>query len=60
MAQNPKQSNKVARAASSGGRNARFSAAADTAAARARALTARTLEARARAARTTDDKKPDQ
>jgi len=44
MAQNPKQSNKVARAASSGMRNARFSAAADTAAARARALTARHLE----------------
>ena len=44
MAQNPKQSNKVARAASSGMRNARFSAEADTAAARARALTARHLE----------------
>ncbi|MBB5642651.1 hypothetical protein BJ997_003199 [Cryobacterium roopkundense] len=38
MAQNPKQSNKVARSASSGMRNERFSAAADAAAARARAL----------------------
>jgi len=44
MAQNPKQTNKVARAASSGMRNARFSAAADTAAARARALRAQALE----------------
>ncbi|WP_166784234.1 hypothetical protein [Cryobacterium gelidum] len=44
MAQNPKQSNKVARTASSGVRNTRFSAAADTAAARARALAARALE----------------
>ncbi|WP_156109690.1 hypothetical protein [Cryobacterium sp. MLB-32] len=38
MAQNPKQSNKVARAASSGRRDPRFAAAAESAAARARAL----------------------
>jgi len=37
MAQNPKQSNKVARASSSGMRNARFSAAAETTATSARA-----------------------
>jgi len=37
MAQNPKQSNKVARAASSGMKNARFSAAAESAAMSARA-----------------------
>lgn len=37
MAQNPKQSNKVARSASAGTRNPRFSAAAETAAASARA-----------------------
>ena len=60
MAQNPKQSNKVARAASSGGRYARFSAAADTAGARARALTAKALAARTLAARTLKDKEPDE
>lgn len=37
MAQNPKQTNKVGRAASSGMRNTRFTAAAETAAASARA-----------------------